>query len=273
MTTSSTATSAATSQGTTMTPVWYRLVADDQQHTLIAEGKAKHHIDDVEDLRQAVYNANDTSLPTNCRHTHLHVYPPNTTDFTQPAASPKRKISELLQQSDDTIVVVARPPQQQQLHRLEDAALMSFLDVLLRTDVSPNEQRILDFGSSHMFGKPAKQTRMLVRECYEELYDVIVNSRTCRSLLIGTPGIGKSLFGIYMVKRLIQQTQPHQTAAHSPAARQRSVVWISGRMNRCAIFSMKSTGDRTIELMESDIGQHHVERTGIFEYVRQLGHL
>ena len=64
-----------------MSPIWYTLLSLNGE--FIAEGKITQQIDDVDDLKRAVYSANDTSLPSNYRYTHLHVYPPGTTEYIE----------------------------------------------------------------------------------------------------------------------------------------------------------------------------------------------
>ena len=55
--------------------------------------------------------------------------------------------------------------------------------------------------------------RIFVRECYKEMYDIImrmnkeedVKKRRRRFLVTGTPGIGKSLFALYFIKRYLDE--------------------------------------------------------------------
>ena len=55
--------------------------------------------------------------------------------------------------------------------------------------------------------------RIFVRECYKEMYDLImkmnniedIDERRCRFLVTGTPGIGKSLFALYFIKRYLDE--------------------------------------------------------------------
>ena len=87
----------------------------DQQNNIISAESVEVDINKpIDELKRTVYSANDTSLPLNCRYTHLFVYPPNTTDYSpQSSASVKTKIYELFKSShsDDSIILIARPPQ------------------------------------------------------------------------------------------------------------------------------------------------------------------
>jgi hypothetical protein len=55
--------------------------------------------------------------------------------------------------------------------------------------------------------------RIFVRECYKEMYDLImemnkaedIQKRRRRFLVTGTPGIGKSLFALYFIKRYLDE--------------------------------------------------------------------
>jgi hypothetical protein len=55
--------------------------------------------------------------------------------------------------------------------------------------------------------------RIFVRECYKEMYDLImkmnkaedITKRRRRFLVTGTPGIGKSLFALYFIKRYLDE--------------------------------------------------------------------
>jgi hypothetical protein len=53
------------------------------------------------------------------------------------------------------------------------------------------------------FGDSLNTRRMYVRTCYPPLYERVVLEK--RSVLLGTPGIGKSMFGLYFLWRLLQK--------------------------------------------------------------------
>src|ERR1700682_3325414 len=87
----------------------------DTNNTVVSSGSIK--IDPSEligELKRAVYNANDSSLPSNCRYTHLSVYPPNTADYhsSQPI-EPEYTIQDVLNLSSlpkPRIILIAHPP-------------------------------------------------------------------------------------------------------------------------------------------------------------------
>ena len=55
--------------------------------------------------------------------------------------------------------------------------------------------------------------RIFVRDCYKEMYDIIMkmnkeedlDKKRCKFLVTGTPGIGKSLFALYFIKRYLDE--------------------------------------------------------------------
>lgn len=96
---------------TNLQDVFYEL--QDVHNNPITSGSVKIDINEpIDELKRAVYNANDTSLPSNCRYTNLHVYAAGTTDYTAKPASAKTRIRQLLSamQPDDFVILVLHPP-------------------------------------------------------------------------------------------------------------------------------------------------------------------
>jgi hypothetical protein len=54
---------------------------------------------------------------------------------------------------------------------------------------------------------------LLVRDCYEDLYNKLVGAMQTQSnrrqhwLLLGTPGIGKTLFGLYLIYKIVKSAK------------------------------------------------------------------
>jgi len=58
-----------------------------------------------------------------------------------------------------------------------------------------------------IFGFERFPSKLYVRPCYEDLWDDI-SSNTCHYLIQGSPGIGKSMFSVYLLWRFAKQIQP-----------------------------------------------------------------
>ena len=58
-----------------------------------------------------------------------------------------------------------------------------------------------------IFGKPGAPNVFFVRQCYNTFYSEYLKKQQ-RVLLTGTPGIGKSVFGLYALWRLGQEQFP-----------------------------------------------------------------
>ena len=94
-----------------MQSVFYDLL--DQHNRIITSGSVKIDINKpIDELKRAVYSITKNSLPEQFDSINLHIYPPNTTDYSGLAVSAKIRIHQLLSSShpDDSIILVARPP-------------------------------------------------------------------------------------------------------------------------------------------------------------------
>ena len=93
---------------------------------------------------------------------------------------------------------------------LADPKLLEFWLSLPQAQV--DKHGILTLSRNTTFlGDLKGEDRLYVRDCYRELYDVIVERTTCgarparRMVITGTPGIGKSLFALYCLWRLSRE--------------------------------------------------------------------
>ena len=91
--------------------VFYDLL--DQHNRIITSGSIEVDINKpIDELKRAVYSITKNNLPERFYSINLHIYPPNTTDYSGQSVSAKTRIYQLLSSSqpDDSIILVARPP-------------------------------------------------------------------------------------------------------------------------------------------------------------------
>ncbi len=186
--------------------VFYELL--DQHNNIITSGSVEIDTNKpIDALKRAVYSANDTSLPSNCRYTHLHVYPPGTTDYSAQAVSAKTRIDQLLStcQPDDSIILVARPPLSNCLHNIpSDVQQLSKQDdefeYWSRLSQGIIKDNAIDLSPSTALGMENLPSKVYVRKHYEGIYNQMLKlSPKYRVIIRGTPGIGKSMFAVYLM--------------------------------------------------------------------------
>ena len=87
---------------------------------------------------------------------------------------------------------------------------------------------ILDFGV-HMFGDRRLPKKVLVRECYTDLLALVLqitgrnklkDLQASSPLILGTPGIGKSFFGYFLVPALFLQGEDVKTIIYESGPKQ-----------------------------------------------------
>ncbi|CAG8435984.1 4251_t:CDS:2 [Funneliformis mosseae] len=54
-------------------------------------------------------------------------------------------------------------------------------------------------GNTHFLGEPLEPTTIYIRRCYRDLADIAFNREIQRLRITGNPGIGKTLFGYYLL--------------------------------------------------------------------------
>ena len=60
---------------------------------------------------------------------------------------------------------------------------------------------------SHSIPETKETTKLFVRECYKSISEAIIKDKYDKCVISGTPGIGKSLFLIYLTIKLIEQKE------------------------------------------------------------------
>lgn len=110
---------------------------------------------------------------------------------------------------------------------------------------------ILDFQGVHLFGlltDVTSPTKMFVRHCYKELFDIITRESVLpKHLLLGSPGIGKSVFGIYFVKRLLD--------LHDQS--RRKILWLISVVEQLVVLHCDTVPLR-LDVMSLERGRLHI---------------
>jgi hypothetical protein len=96
-----------------------------------------------------------------------------------------------------------------------------------------------------------------VRECYKDLYEIICTAfdQSNRPLLItGTPGIGKTMFGHYVMKKLMEVDRPLLLIYTASTGKSTSIT-LAYYSGIDAIFKVDDVDHFLDHLLGSDLGE------------------
>ena len=204
--------------------VFYDLL--DQHNRMITSDSVEVDINKpISELKRAVYIENDNKVP-GCKATDFHIYPPNTTDYIeQSECTAEDTIEDVLGRSIpiavDTntttkrarkqkyIILIARPPpplpvssqsitsDMQQLP--EQDVNCQYWCKLLQADI---ENNAIDLTPATALGMQHFPSKVYIRNHYDCIYNRMLQMEpTYRFIVRGTPGIGKSMFAVYLMYR------------------------------------------------------------------------
>jgi hypothetical protein len=67
------------------------------------------------------------------------------------------------------------------------------------------DKKVLTLGDNTVFPGTRSLNKIFVRDCYSDLYEIVMNSDIDSTLITGTPGIGKSFCAFYFMWRLLSE--------------------------------------------------------------------
>eukprot|EP00026_Physarum_polycephalum_P004034 Phypoly_transcript_04051.p1 GENE.Phypoly_transcript_04051~~Phypoly_transcript_04051.p1 ORF type:complete len:314 (+),score=33.58 Phypoly_transcript_04051:88-1029(+) len=95
-----------------------------------------------------------------------------------------------------------------QVYQTADSEILEFWRALKDTKVDEND--VLALGDANFFGDPLWGTKVFVRRAYVELADILfeqTRNGITRSVIVGNPGTGKSMFLFFLLKLLLDQNK------------------------------------------------------------------
>jgi DNA replication protein DnaC len=67
------------------------------------------------------------------------------------------------------------------------------------------DKKVLTLSDNTVFPGTFELNKIYIRDCYSDLYELVMNSDIHSTLITGTPGIGKSICAFYFMWRLLSE--------------------------------------------------------------------